>query len=285
MGCVLVAMKRILLVALVGAMLLSSAMAEPVEWFDADLLRQANSAAPLAAEYEPRDLVKLVSRRNGGSTEGTVYTASATSIKLREAAAQALVKLCAAAEAEGVILYVRQGYRSYSEEAKRYARLDAWGEAMQMPGECDYQTGLAATVVGAEQRSGALDADFAETAEGMWIAEHATEYGFVLRYPEDKMEITGWDAEPWHIRYVGMEAAEYMRQHGLCLEELWLGAEPVEMEELVAAEEAIATEEPMQEAEMISAPQETAFTYIPGQVVPLDEFGPDGDREISFIFE
>lgn len=273
------AMKKILSVVLASMMLFSGAMAETVEQFDADLLWQANSAAPLAAEYEPQDLVKLVSRRNGGTTEGTVYTASAASIKLREEAAQALVKLCAAAEAEGVILYVRQGYRSYEEETKRYARLDARGEAMQLPGECDYQTGLAATVVGAEQRTGTLDTDFAETAEGMWIAEHAAEYGFVLRYPENKMEITGWDAEPWHIRYVGMEAAEYMHQNGLCLEDLWQGTEPAEMEEPVAPEESV------QEAEVIPVPQEAAFVYIPGQVVPLDEFGPDGDREISFIFE
>lgn len=275
----MVAMKKILSAVLVGLMLFSGAMAEMMEQFDADLLRQANSAASLAEDYEPQDLVKLVSRRNGGSTEGTVYTASATSIKLREEAARALVKLCAAAEAEGVILYVRQGYRSYAEEAKRYARLEARGEAMQLPGECDYQTGLAATVVGAEQRTGTLDADFAETAEGLWIAAHAAEYGFVLRYPEDKTEITGWEAEPWHIRYVGTEAAEYMHQHGLCLEELWLGTEPAEPEKDVVVEK------PVQKPEVIPVPQEAAVVHIPGRVVLLDELGPDGDREIGFILE
>lgn len=280
-------MRKVIAAVLVSLALLSGAMAETVERFNADLLWQANSAAPLTAEYVPQDLVKMVSRRNGVSTEGTVYTASATSIQLREQAAQALVKLCAAAETDGLTLYVRQGYRSYAEEAKRYARLDARGEAMQLPGECDYQTGLAATVVGAEQRTGTLDTDFAETAEGMWIAEHAAAYGFVLRYPENKMEITGWDAEPWHIRYVGMEAAEYMQQHDLCLEELWLGAAPVEMPESETDQvEIAATEELVQPVEAVSTPQPAvAFVYIPGQVVPLEEFGPDGDREISFIFE
>lgn len=283
----MVAKKKILSAVLVGLMLFSGAMAEMMEQFDADLLWQANSAAPLPAEYEPEDLVKLVSRRNGGSTEGTVYTASATSIRLREEAAHALVKLCAAAETDGLTLYVRQGYRSYAEEAKRYARLDARGEAMQLPGECDYQTGLAATVVGAEQRTGTLDADFAETAEGLWIAAHAAEYGFVLRYPEDKTEITGWGAEPWHIRYVGTDAAAYMQQHDLCLEELWLGTEPVEMAvpEIKQAESA-ATKEPVQQAEAIPTPQPTVeFVHIPGRVVLLDELGPDGDREIGFILE
>lgn len=269
-------MKKILALVMTGLLLLSAAAAEETQPFDVDLLWQANSAAPLPAEYEPQDLVKMVSRRKGADAEGAVYTTSATSIKLRQEAAGALVRLCAAAEAEGLTLYVRQGYRSYEDEAIRYARLDARGEAMQMPGECDYQTGLAATVVGAQWRTGALDFAYADTDEGIWLAEHAPEHGFVLRYPEHKMEITGWDAEPWHIRYVGMAAAAYMQEQDLCLEEMW-----TDVLQDMQTTPVVTLPEPVAEEKTPPAP----VVYVPGQVVPLAETGPDGDYEISFIYE
>ena len=58
-----------------------------------------------------------------------------------------------------------------------------------------------------------------KTAEQKWLMEHCWEYGFILRYPTDKSEITGIGYEPWHYRYVGREAALAMRDSGLCLEE------------------------------------------------------------------
>lgn len=268
--------ERFLAFLMVILMLTGVGLAE--ESFNSDLLWLANSDAPLSATYEPEDLVKLTSRRSGGSTEGTVYTASTTSIRLRSEAAEALVRLCSAAEGEGIVLYVRQGYRSYEEEAKRYTRLDKRGEAMQLPGECDYQTGLAVTLVGEAWRSATLTEEFAETAEAAWLAEYAAAYGFVLRYPENKMEITGWEAEPWHLRYVGEEAAAYMAANDLCLEELWaevMGDVP---------QAPVAEPEPTPEPTAAPTPA-PAFSYVPGQVAPMNEFGPDGDEEISFIFE
>lgn len=62
-------------------------------------------------------------------------------------------------------------------------------------------------------------ADFVSTKEFSWLLEHAREYGFILRYPENKTEITGVMYEPWHWRYVGKEAAAAMHQSGQCLEE------------------------------------------------------------------
>ena len=61
--------------------------------------------------------------------------------------------------------------------------------------------------------------DFADTEAGRWVAEHAHEFGFILRYPQDKTEITGYSYEPWHIRYVGLTAAEDIYENGLALEE------------------------------------------------------------------
>lgn len=64
-----------------------------------------------------------------------------------------------------------------------------------------------------------LDEGFAQTEAAQWLYEHCAEYGFVLRYPADKTEITQIIYEPWHFRYVGVEAAEYMMENGLTLEE------------------------------------------------------------------
>lgn len=290
---VVAAMKKIvaILMAVLLVALATSGVAENAVQFNEDLLWQANSASPLPAEYEPQDLVKLTSRRSGGSTEGTVYTTSTTSIQLRAEAADALVKLCAAAEDEGMTLYVRQGYRSYAEETKRYARLEKRGEAMQKPGETDYQTGLAASVVNADWRTKALSADYADTAEGKWLADNASVYGFVLRYPENKMAYTGWEAEPWHLRYVGVEAAGYMKANDLCLEEFCAAfvqgvslpvVEAPEMQE----EEPAEIGEPAETVEVATVKKPLPeFVYVPGRVVPLDDVGPDGDWEISFIYE
>ena len=60
---------------------------------------------------------------------------------------------------------------------------------------------------------------FASTKQSAWLNEHCWEYGFIIRYQKEKEEITGFIAEPWHIRYVGVEHAMYMKEHGLCLEE------------------------------------------------------------------
>ncbi|MFQ9681123.1 MAG: D-alanyl-D-alanine carboxypeptidase family protein [Ruthenibacterium lactatiformans] len=56
-------------------------------------------------------------------------------------------------------------------------------------------------------------------SSGQWLAEHAADYGFILRYPSDKTEATGMDYEPWHYRYVGSEQAHKIKESGLCLEE------------------------------------------------------------------
>ena len=61
--------------------------------------------------------------------------------------------------------------------------------------------------------------NFEETKEGVWIDEHAHEYGFIIRFPEGKKDFTGYEFEPWHLRYVGKELAGHLRDSGECLEE------------------------------------------------------------------
>lgn len=104
--------------------------------------------------------------------------------------------------------------------AAGYSRETAVAEAgrwVAVPGTSEHQTGLALDIVSSSYQG--LTRRQAGTAEQKWLMEHCWEYGFILRYPEDKCDITGIGYEPWHYRYVGREAALAMRDSGQCLEE------------------------------------------------------------------
>ena len=130
----------------------------------------------------------------------------------------ALDELCAAAFAEGIYLWPISTYRSYDYQEglyNRYVERDGKAEADRYsarPGHSEHQTGLAVDL-------NSLEYAFADTPEGKWLAAHCHEYGFILRYPQDKEEITGYRYEPWHVRYLGKEAAAAVAASGLCLEE------------------------------------------------------------------
>ena len=85
------------------------------------------------------------------------------------------------------------------------------------PGTSDHHTGLALDIVTPEYQ--VLNHGFYDTPAGRWMAEHCWEYGFVIRFPKDKQEITGITYEPWHLRFVGKEHAAAMHEQNLCLEE------------------------------------------------------------------
>ena len=91
------------------------------------------------------------------------------------------------------------------------------------PGQSEHNTGLALDVVSVEYRrdNALLDHNFEEDPLFRWLVDNCADYGFILRYPKDKEEITGITYEPWHYRYVGREAARYIMDHQLCLEEFW----------------------------------------------------------------
>lgn len=86
--------------------------------------------------------------------------------------------------------------------------------------ESDHNTGLAVDLV-PQYRQTKDAATIVQTPEYQWLSEHAAEYGFVLRYPEDKQEITGVEFKPWHWRYVGRELASFLKEQNLTLEEYW----------------------------------------------------------------
>ena len=113
-----------------------------------------------------------------------------------------------------------------AKEAEKAAEL-----LVQRPGYSEHGTGLALDFNG-------VSSDFEHDEAYLWLNEHAAEYGFVLRYPTDKVNLTGIDYEPWHFRYVGRENAEKMNELGYCLEEYidYLMTEPESSENVSGAQ-------------------------------------------------
>ena len=125
---------------------------------------------------------------------------------------------------QDITLYLKSAYRSYQTQATMYynrlesnnGKDDGW---VTPAGASDHQTGLGCDVVPRGWRDRAMNEDMAEEVECQWMAEHCAEFGFILRYPADKEDITEINYEPWHLRYVGKEVAAYIMDNGLCLEE------------------------------------------------------------------
>ena len=124
------------------------------------------------------------------------------------------------AAALGLNIYISSGFRSYASQKSIYNRyVSRDGRALAdtysaRPGHSEHQTGLSIDL-------NTITQSFGNTAEGRWVAAHCHEYGFILRYPKGKTHITGYCFEPWHLRYVGVEAATKIATSGLCLEEYY----------------------------------------------------------------
>ncbi|MFF2089174.1 D-alanyl-D-alanine carboxypeptidase family protein [Paenibacillus sp. NPDC058174] len=144
--------------------------------------------------------------------------------KMTQEAASALEQLFQAASKDGLPLAGVSAYRSHSRQKQLfegYVQKDGLEKARTysaFPGTSEHETGLAIDVAGADGKCSAADC-FADTAEAGWLADHAHEYGFIIRYPKGKDDITGYKYEPWHLRYVGLDAASDMHESGLTLEE------------------------------------------------------------------
>ncbi|HHX11816.1 MAG TPA: hypothetical protein GX731_03270 [Clostridiales bacterium] len=146
--------------------------------------------------------------------------------KMRPEAASALEDLFEAAKEEGLTLYGISAYRSYDRQRKiflnnivkkgKYHTL----RYSAVPGTSEHQTGLSIDVSTKALRFRLVNG-FANTAEGKWLADNAHHYGYIVRYPKDKYEITGYAYEPWHIRYVGQDLANYLYSNDLTLDEYY----------------------------------------------------------------
>ncbi len=140
--------------------------------------------------------------------------------------------MLSAAKDDGVSLIVCSPYRDmdrqtmlFTNKVKRYMKtgmsyMDAYtlaSQAVTVPGSSEHQIGLAVDFI--TDGYTLLDEGFSETAAGKWLAENSYRFGFILRYPAGKEEITSIEYEPWHFRYVGEEAATFITHNRLCLEE------------------------------------------------------------------
>ena len=130
----------------------------------------------------------------------------------------ALQEMFAAAKTEGLELFVRSGFRSYTTQKNlynKYVARDGQAQADRYsarPGYSEHQTGLSFDINKA-------NSSFEGTPEAIWLAENCYKYGFIIRYPQGKEHITGYIYEPWHIRYLGVDIATAVYNSGLCLEE------------------------------------------------------------------
>ncbi len=183
-----------------------------------------NKQRSLAADFIPSDLVEVnIPFSFKGQSDRKM---------MRKEAAQALENLIAAAAQEGIRLFGISGYRSYQTQVSVYnnnVKTQGEAEASRVsarPGHSEHQTGLAMDLSSASNQY-ALTTSFANTPEGKWLAQHASTFGFIIRYPRDKENLTGYSFEPWHIRYVGNPLAEEISNHQLTFEQFYEKAQAV----------------------------------------------------------
>ena len=163
-----------------------------------------NEQNQLPATYVPEGLVNLYQNRHS-------FRLASSDIYLTRETYEAAERMFHAAEEENVNGFIiTSGYRSYERQGEVYAESEP-GKA-QRPGASEHQTGLAFDVT-TETSNG-----FESTPQYAWLSQHAHEYGFILRYPANKADETGISYEPWHYRYVGVEAAKRMHDTGMTLE-------------------------------------------------------------------
>ncbi|WP_035618184.1 M15 family metallopeptidase [Lacticigenium naphthae] len=188
---------------------------------DEDLLNHSSLAVLVNKEYSleedyiPEDLVTV---------EVPTVLENPEIKQLRKEAAMALKEMFDAAIQENILLHARSGYRSYQTQVQLFNNYvskhgeEAASRYSARPGESEHQTGLAMDVT-SESVNYQLTEEFGETAEGLWLKEHAHEYGFIIRYPQGKEKITGYLYEPWHLRYVSEGLALEINESGLTYEE------------------------------------------------------------------
>ena len=165
-----------------------------------------NKYNKLESDFEPDNLTELTKCSDSGEY-------------LSKDAKEAYDKLCDASKKAGMSLGVTSSYRSYESQQKVYdTYLKSNGQEyvdkyVATPGYSEHQTGLALDV------KSTLSSPFKTTKEYKWMINNAYKYGFVLRYPEGLENITGYNAESWHFRYVGEKIAKYIHDNNITYEE------------------------------------------------------------------
>lgn len=164
------------------------------------------------------------------------YSSSSKDNRFDSRAAPYLIKFVSAARKAGYDVNIISGYRTYSYQQNNFDRhvkaLTAKGESLSQaqsdaaklvapPGTSEHQSGLAADIITSDwyTKNNDLTGDFDKTSAFKWMYAHCSDYGFILRYPKDKVDITKYEYEPWHYRFVGIKTAKKIMNSGICLEE------------------------------------------------------------------
>lgn len=190
-------------------------MAPDIKDVTDDWLLLVNKTHPLSKEYVPTDMVHI-KYCVGNHAESMRY--------MRALPAEYFHEMVEAAAAAGHEMGIRTAYRSYGQQYNifwNYVAQDGEAAANKYsarPGQSEHQTGLCADVTSPSVNY-TLTTDYGNTPEGTWLRENAHYYGFIIRYQLGKEDITGYQYEPWHVRYVGEKAATEMFEADLTLEE------------------------------------------------------------------
>ena len=169
----------------------------------------------LDKDYIPDDLVNVSQNYAWGEVG---------SQKVREVAYNAFLDMWNAANEEGYYLMINSSYRSYEDQEIVYNNYkNSSGERFAdsiaaRPGSSEHQTGLALDIF---SKTNTNKNTFSQTDEAKWLKENAHNFGFILRYPEDKVDITGYSFESWHYRYVGKDIATYIYENDITYEEYY----------------------------------------------------------------
>lgn len=180
---------------------------------DGSVMVLVNKTYGVSEDYEPTDMVDV---------DGSLSTNQGLAVK-REAY-EAYLAMLKDARKEGLNFSICSAYRSYEVQKSIYEQsLETNGEEytktmFAYPGQSEHHTGYAIDVTSASMNWG-LSQDFTDYPDGAWITEHCSQYGFIIRYPKGKEDITGYVYEPWHIRYVGIDAAREITEKGITFEE------------------------------------------------------------------
>ena len=194
---------------------------EKDQWY----LKLVNSKNPMTQEDVPEVATETIDS-NGYQVDARIMDDLEDMFAAARAAGRNPV-ICSAFRAWDTQEYLYQNkiQRVMAEEGlpEDQAAVEA-GTVVAVPGTSEHQIGLALDIVSSEYMN--LDEKQMETEDQQWLMENSWKYGFILRYPLDKSDITGIIFEPWHYRYVGKEAAKEIYEQDITLEE-YLGAEPV----------------------------------------------------------
>lgn len=183
-------------------------------------------------ELETAWYLRLINQSNFITEDEVVELSEVEGYQVDSRIVEELEAMLADVRAEGIDAYIRSAYREWDTQALYFSNMielhvnsgctyyEAYvnaAAAVAVPGESEHQLGLALDIISTEYEE--LDDGQADTDVARWLEANSYKYGFILRYPEGKEDITGIQFEPWHYRYVGVEAATEITELGITLEE------------------------------------------------------------------